>query len=416
MIEGIPSPAINPLDPAFARDPYPLFARLREHDPIHRDEVMNAWLVTSFDAFVAIMQDPRFTLDIREWEAYEAPTHPDLVRFRGIEEASLFALPQVDHLRVRRLVSKAFTPRAVRGLEPVIHSIVDECLARVRPAGRLDLVSDLAVFFPTYVISRLIGIPANSRRELRFEQLADVLIAQGSPLLSMAEKVAAAPQLEELYGLIEECIAERRRSPQDDILSALIHAEDEGKRLSREELLSLVGGLISAGSETTASSLVLGLRELLHRPDQLALFRARPELRPNAAEELLRHQVPGYFTMRVAREDVAIEGRAIRRGQLVLPSIAAAHRDPARFPDPDRVDVTRDLSEAALFGRGPHSCLGAQLARLELRVAYGKLVDELPGLRLACAYDEAPFARHPVIRSIASLPLEFDAEAAGRRD
>jgi cytochrome P450 len=409
MIDGIPSPAINPLDPACARDPYPLFARLREHDPIHRDEVMNAWLVTGFDAFVAIMQDPRFSLDIREWEAFEAPTHPDLLRFRDINDASLFALPQVDHRRVRRLVSKAFTPRAVRSLEPVIHSIVDECFARVRAAGRMDLVSDLAVFFPTYVISRLIGIPANSRRELRFKQLADVSIAQGSPLVPMSEKIAAAPLLDEFYGLIDECIAERRQAPQDDILSALIHAEEEGKRLSREELLSLVSGLISAGSETTASALVLGLRELLHRPDQLAAFRAQPELRANAAAELLRHQMPGYFTMRIALEDVAIGGRTIRRGQLVLPSIAAAHRDPARFPDPDRVDIARDLSEVAVFGRGPHSCLGAQLARLELSTAYAKLVDELPGLRLARGYDEVPFALHPVIRSIASLPLEFDA-------
>jgi cytochrome P450 len=408
MIEDVPSPALNPLDPACARDPYPLFARLREHDPVHRDEVMNAWLVTSFDAFLAIVQDPRFTLDIREWEAFEPATHLDLLRFRGIDDAQLFTLPQVDHRRVRRLVSKAFTPRAVRAIEPVIHSIVDDCFARVRATGRIDLVSDLADSFPTYVVSRVIGIPANSRRETRFKQLADVVIAQASPLLPMAERIAAVPLREELYALIDECIAERRRAPQDDILSALVHAEDDGKRLSREELLALVSGLISAGSETTASALVLGLRELLHRPDQLARFREHPALRPNAAEELLRHQMPGYFTMRVALEDVALQGRTIRRGQLVLPSIAAAHRDPARFPDPDRVDIARDLSEAALFGRGPHSCLGAQLARLELTVGYGKLVDALPNLRLGCAYDEVAFARHPLIRSIASLPLEFD--------
>jgi cytochrome P450 len=409
MTDDIPSPAINPLDPECARDPYPRFARLRERDPIHRDELMNAWLVTSFDAFVAIILDPRFTLDIREWDTFDPATHPDLLRFRGIDEAQLFALPPVDHRRVRRLVAKAFTPRAVRAIAPVIHSIVDDCFARVRSAGRLDLVSDLAAEYPTRVVSRVIGIPSNSRRELRFKQLADVLIAQASPLLPMAERIAAAPLREELYALVDECIAERRRAPQDDILSALIHAEDDGKRLSREELLALVSGLISAGSETTASALVLGMRELLRRPDQLARFRAHPELRANAAEELLRHQMPGYFTMRVALADVAIEGRTIRRGQLVLPSIAAAHRDPARFPDPDRVDIGRDLSEAALFGRGPHSCLGAQLARLELSIAYGKLVDELPNLRLACGYDEVPFARHPLIRSIASLPLEFDA-------
>ena len=412
MIDGIPSPAINPLDPACARDPYPIFERLRQRNPIHHDDVMNAWLITSFDAFVQVIQDPRFSVDVCEWEAYEPATHRDLMRFRAIDDANLFSLPQTDHRRVRRLVSKAFTPRAVRELAATIDSIVDDCLARVRPAGRLDLVSDLADAFPTYVISRLIGIPANSRRERRFKELADVVLAQASPLLPMGERIAAIPLREEFFGLVDECIEERRRAPKDDILSGLLHAEEEGKRLAREELLALLSGLITAGSETTASALALGVRELLHQPDQLVLVRQHPELRPRAAEELLRHQMPGYFAMRVPTEDVVIEGREIRHGQLVLPSIAAAHRDPARFADPDRVDVTRDLSEAALFGRGPHSCLGAQLARLELSIAYGKLVDELPGLRLGCAYDEVPFAAHPLIRSVASLPLEFDAHSA----
>ena len=407
MIDSIPSPAINPLDPAFARDPYPIYERLREQDPIRHDEAMNAWLVTSFDACISVMQDPRFTLDVREWEGYQPPTHPGLVRFRAIDDASLFALPEVDHRRVRLLVASAFTPRAVRALAPVIHEIVDDCLASVRGAGRLDLVSDLANILPTYVIGRLIGIPANSSRERRFKELADVAIAQASPLLSMEERVAAIPLREELFGLVDDCIAERRSAPKEDILSRLIHVEEEGKQLSREELLALVTGLITAGSETTASALVLGMRELLHRPDQLHLFRTRAEIRGNAAEELLRHQMPGYFTMRIPIEDVVMEGREIQRGQLVLPCVAAAHRDSVRFADPDRLDLERDLSEAAVFGRGPHSCLGAQLARLELQVAYAKLVDELPDLRLACTYDEVPFAMHPLIRSVTSLPLEF---------
>jgi len=407
MIDAMPSPAINPLDPEFARDPYPVFEYLRQHDPIHRDEVMNAWIVTSFDACIAIMHDPRFVLDIRQWEGYQPPTHPDLLRFRAIDDASLFNLSEADHRRVRMLVSKAFTPRAVQELAPLVHGIVDDCLAPVRGAGRFDLVSALAEAFPTYVISRLIGIPANSDRERRFKQLADVAIAQASPLLSMEDRIAAIPLRAELFALVEDCINERREVPKDDILSRLIHAEADGKRLSREELLALVSGLVTAGSETMASTLVLGMRELLHRPDQLDLFRARPELRRNAVEELLRHQMPGYFTMRVPTEDVVIDGCEIGRGQLVLPSIVAAHRDPARFPDPDRVDIERDLSEAALFGRGPHSCLGAQLARLELEIAYSKLVEELPNLELGCAYDDVPFAAHPLIRSATSLPLDF---------
>lgn len=409
MNETIPSPAFNPLDPTWARDPYPSFARLRECAPVHFDAAMNAWLITSFDACIAVLQDRRMTLDVREWEGYQAPTHPDLRRFQAIDDVNLFNLPEVDHRRVRLLVSKAFTPRAVRALEPLIRGIVDDCLASVRPTGSLDLVKDLADAYPTYVVSRLIGIPANSSRERRFKELADVTTAQASPLLSMEARIAAIPLREELFALVDECIEERRREPQDDILSRLIHAEAEGKQLSREELLSLVSGLVTAGSETTASALVLGMRELLHQPEPFERFRTQPELRRNAAEELLRHQLPGYFTLRIPKEDVEIEGQVIRRGQLVLPCIAAAHRDPERFEDPDRLDITRDLSEAALFGRGPHSCIGAQLARLELTVAYGKLVDELPNLRLGCDYESVPFASHPLIRSATSLPLEFDA-------
>ena len=141
MTDTLPSPAINPLDPAFARDPYPTFARLRRHDPIHRDEVMNAWIVTSFDACISIMHDPRFVLDIREWEGFQPPTHPDLLRFLAIDDASLFNLSEVDHRRVRLLVSKAFTPRAVHALAPLVHAIVDDCLAPAKATGRLDLVS-----------------------------------------------------------------------------------------------------------------------------------------------------------------------------------------------------------------------------------------------------------------------------------
>lgn len=407
MTDAIPNPAINPLDPTCARDPYPALARLRDHDPIYWDEGMTAWLITNFEDCIGVMQDPRFTLDVRQWEGYQPPTHPDLLRFRSVDDANLFSLSPGDHRRVRLLVSKAFTPRAVRALEPMIHAVIDDCLAPVRATGRIDLVADLADVFPTNVISRLIGIPANSSREKRFKDLADVAIAQASPLITIEERIAAIPLREELFGLVGDCIDERRKAPVDDILSQLIHAEEGGERLTREELLALVSGLITAGSETTASALALGMRELLHRREQLELFRSRPEIRANAAEELLRHQMPGYFTMRVPTQDVVIKGREIRRGKLVLPSIAAAHRDPEMFVDPDRVDVERDLSEAALFGRGPHSCLGGQLARLELSIAYGRLVDELPDLRLGCAYDEVSFAMHPIIRSVTSLPLEF---------
>jgi cytochrome P450 len=409
MAESSPSiPTINPLDTEFARDPYPALKTWREQAPLHFDPLMSAWVVSRLDYVIEISTDPRFCLDIRQWEKYVPPVHPDLHRFSAIDDAGLFNLPKADHTRVRRLVGKAFTPRAVEALRPMIEEILDEVLAPVRGTGRIELVSQLADFYPIRVISRMLGIEANSQRERRFKELSDVVISLQSPLLGENDRLEMMDDRAELLELIQEVVAERKQDPGDDILSRLIAAEEEGEHFSNDEMLALLTGLVTAGSETTANALTLGVREMLHSPGQLALYRERPDLRRNAVDELLRVQMPGYYGMRVANEDVPFAGETIRKGQLVLTNTAAAHRDPELFPNPDAVDIARDLGSAAVFGRGAHLCLAAQLARLELERAYTRLFTEFDGLRLAIPYDEVPFASHPLVRRIAELPLEFD--------
>lgn len=408
-----PRPLVNPLNPDFARDPHPTFHQLRRHGPVVWEPTMKAWLVVGFDAMVEVLRHPRLSTDIRNWEGWVPPPPSPSRRLREAEDSHIFALSPADHRRVRGLVSKAFTPRAIAALAPMIEGIVGECLEQVRGRGEMDLVADLADAYPTRVISRMIGIPPQSERERRFKQLADVLIELGSPNVPAEMRARLAPEREEMLDLMEGVIAERRAQPGDDILSRLIAAEEAGKQLSNPELLTLVSGLVTAGSETTANAVVLGVRDLLHHPDQLALYRERPALRANAVEELLRFQLPGYFSMRVPLEDVVIGGTRMRKGQLVLPSMTAAHRDPARFPDPDRLDLTRDLSEAAIFGRGAHHCIGAQLARQELEIAYTRLFGELPDLRMTCAYDEVRFRPSMLVRSVAALPLAFTPVRTG---
>ncbi|MCH2173874.1 cytochrome P450 [Myxococcota bacterium] len=400
---------IDPLDTNFARNPYPVFRALRERDPVHWWEDGPGWVLTRFTDVVEGFKHPDLSGNIRHWELFREPTHPDLKRLRPYDDALLTALEDDHHNRVRRLVAKAFTPRSVARLEPVMKEILDDCLAPHRKRGNLELMQDVARSYPTRVISRMLGIPSDTQREQRFKELSDILISLTSPLVSEEERIAGAAAREEMLALVEEVLDERRHQPQDDILSALLAAEDDGQTLSTTELLSLVPLIILAGSETTANSLGIGLLDLLRHPDQFALFRDEPALRPRAIEELLRFQQPGYFLARYALRDLEFGGRKIRKGQLVLLSSPAAHRDPEAFPDPDHLDLRRMPDQTAVFGHGVHFCLGAQLARLELSTALTKLVDEFPGLRLSVPAEEVEFEPNIQIRTLGALPLAFDA-------
>ncbi len=400
-------PSFDPLDPVFVADPRPAYHQMRDHAPIAWSEDKRAWIVTGYPEYLATARDPRLSMNMKYWEHFDPPANPVTDRLHRLDEHSMTSSVE-RHDRVRRIVSSAFRPRAVARLAPLIENTVDELIEAQRPAGRIDLVGDFGSPFPTRVISRMIGIEPNSTREDRFKELSDDVIAIFSPLLSGEDRRRAEVSQEELGKLIEQVVLEHEGSERDDILSALLEAESDGKALSRDELVSLVYGLILGGTETTTNSVVLGTLEMLRNPEQIALFRDRPDLRAGAVMELLRVQFPGFFLARYATEDIEIAGVAIRKGQGLLISVHAANCDPRAFDDPDRLDITRDARELQeVFGSGRHFCLGANLARLELAAAYSKIFDTLPDLRLAVPECDLRYRKNVAVRSLEALPLEF---------
>ncbi|MCP4907862.1 MAG: cytochrome P450 [bacterium] len=409
MAASVSPPTFDPLDPAFVADPRPAYHRVRAHAPIAWSEEKRAWIVTGHPEYLAIARDPRFSMNMKDWEHYDPSVAPENDRLRRLNENSM-SMSMDKHDRIRKIVNVAFRPRSVAKLLPLIERTLDELVEPCRPTGRIDLVADVAGPFPTRVISRMIGIEPNSAREGRFKELADDVIAVFSPLLSGVERRRAEASQEELLKLIDQVILEHEGVARDDLLSMLLEAESDGKSLSRDELISLVYVLILGGTETTANSFVLGVLEMLRNPDQLELFRTRPELRSSAVMELLRTQFPGFFITRYATEDVEVAGIAIGRGQGLLVSVHAANCDPRVFPDPDRLDITRDGRELQeVFGSGRHFCLGANLARLELSTAYAKVFDTLPNLRLAVPESELRYHENVAVRSLEALPLEFSS-------
>jgi cytochrome P450 len=391
---------LNPMDPAFVADPYPTYRRLRAEDPVHHSP-LGFWVLTRYDDVIAALRDPRLAKEaIAAWVAarFGAPM-PAL----GL---SMLDRDPPDHTRLRGLVSKAFTPRVVEGLRPHIQQIVDGLLDRAEDAGALDLIEGFAYPLPVIVICEMLGVPVADHERFKGWSL-DIARGLDSALLptdsdvprrSMAARTALADYFREL-------IARRRAAPRADLLSGLIAAEEAGDKLSENELLATCILLLIAGHETTVNLIGNGTLALLRHPDQLRLLRENPGLIGSAIEELLRFDGPVQRTARIPSEDVVIAGHTIARGEMVMPFIGAADRDPAQFPDPDRLDITRTDNRHIAFGWGIHFCLGAPLARIEGQIAIGTLVRRLPKLALAT---EAPeFRQSLTLRGLASLPVTF---------
>jgi cytochrome P450 len=307
------------------------------------------------------------------------------------------------HTRLRRLVSRAFTPRAIAALRPSIQRVVDDCLARVAGRGEMDVIADLALPVPATIICEMLGVPIEDRDTFTV-WTAQATFGLAAPLLppDVVERAAAAGMA--LANYFQELIATRRAHLTGDILSALIRAEEEGDRLSGPELISQAIGLLIAGFETTIGLIGNGVRALVRHPDQLALLRARPELIESAVEECLRWDGPIILTARVLHADAEFSGVTIPVNTRVWGMLAAANRDPAVFPDPDRFDVARQPNEHFAFGGGAHFCLGAHLARLEGQIAIGSLVARFDDLALVSDQVEWGLS---LFRVPGRLPLRF---------
>jgi len=390
----------NPIDPEFVADPYPTYHRLRAEDPVHHSP-LGFWVLSRYDDVVAALRDPRF--------AKEAIASVVAARF-GISVAgpglSMLDRDPPNHTRLRGLVNKAFTPRVVEVLRPRVQAIVDELLDRVRDQGSMDLIEDFAYPLPVIVICEMLGVPLADRDRFKTWGLD---IARGldaiwlPPDSEVAVRSAASRRAIAEY--FRELIAERRTEPRGDLLSGLIAAEEAGDHLSVEELLATCILLLIAGHETTVNLIGNGTLALLRHPAELRRLRDDPGLITTAVEELLRFDGPVQRTARVPSEDVTIAGRTIPAGEIVMPFIGAADRDPAQFPDPDRLDIARADNRHIAFGWGIHFCLGAPLARVEGQIAINTLARRLP--KLALAADKPDYRQSLTLRGLKTLHVTF---------
>jgi pimeloyl-[acyl-carrier protein] synthase len=366
----------NPFLPEVREDPYPTYHALREADPVHRSPFMPMWILTRYQDVALVLRDGRFLADRRKADGFQP--------LPGIDGTpSMLVLDPPDHTRLRGLVSKAFTPRMVERLSVQARAIVDAALDAAAERGAMELVEDLAYPLPVTVIARMLGVPEEDWT--RFRDWSRVLVGELDPVAiqdpeRLAEFIAAEKAIN---AYLAEVVARRRREPGDDLISALIAVEERGDALSERELVVMLVLLLVAGHETTVNLIGNAVLALLHNPDQLALLRSHPDLLPGGLEELLRWDSPVQLTARVVGETCELGGRTLRQGELVMTLLGAANRDPAQFPEPDRLDLTREPNQHFSFGRGIHFCLGAPLARLEGRVAVGSLVGRFPELRLA---------------------------------
>ncbi len=398
--------AYNPLDKRYQTDPYPLYRQLRERDPFHRSRLINGWVLTRYADVIEVLRDPRFIADDMKLpfaQKQRAQLIKDgLIREDESSTISMLRNDPPDHTRLRSLVSKAFTPRTIEALRPRIETIVQELLDAVAADGGMEVVGTLAYPLPVIVIAEMLGVPAEDREQ--FKRLSDEAV-RGIGTISFTDVQRAQGAFRELRAYFERIAEERRREPREDLLSALLVAEQEGDKLTMDEVFSTCILLLVAGNETTTNLIANGLYALLEHPDQLDLLRDDPALMESAVEELLRYDSPVQATSRFVLEDVGVNGHAVSTEQQVIALLGAANRDPEQFEDPERLDITRRDNRHVAFGHGIHYCLGAPLARLEAPIAFQALLERFPNLRLTKERPQP--GDNLILHGLKTLPVAF---------
>jgi cytochrome P450 len=399
-------PLFNPLSPEFIRDPYPHYARMRATDPVHLTQ-HGMYVASRHADITVVLRDKRFGKEyVERTKRRYGPNVMDEPVFRNFALTMLQQDPP-DHTRLRGLVVKAFTARRVEDMRPRIQQVVDENLDRIVPEGKMDLIEDFAYRLPVTIICDMLGIPAEHREMFYTGARSSGRILEPVPMTPEEVKQSNASQaMAKMY--FDQLFDLRRKNPGDDLTTQLLQAEEDGSKLSNDELYANIILLFGAGHETTVNLIGNGLLALYRNPDQLALLKADPSLISNAIEEFLRYDSSVQMTGRTALEDIEdLGGRRIPRGESVLCLLGSANRDPAVYPDrPDRLDITRPRIRPLSFGGGIHLCLGAQLARIEAEVAISTLLRRLPELRLDDA--ENPEWRPSfVLRGLKSLPASW---------
>ncbi len=402
---------LNPFEPGFFDDPYAQYAQLRSSDPVHFSP-LDVWVLFRYDDCFQLLRDPSTSVDIRteleladdrrqRFDVFEQ-MFPDR---EPRDSTSMLSADPPDHTRMRKLVSKVFTPRRVEELRPMVQELVDAALDDVAEKGEMDLIAELAVPLPFTVISEMLGMPDADRDQLR--EWSGRMVKLLDPVLTQEEVASAMEANDHMFAHVADVIEWKRKHLEDDLLSAMITAEEDGDVLTTEELSDNVGLLFVAGHETTVNLIGNGTLALLRHRDQLERLAADPSLDANAVEELLRFDSPVQFSRRIVTKDVIIGGQHIEAGRFVMTCLGSANRDERVFgDDADDVDLGRPSASRLLsFGSGIHHCLGASLAKLEGQVALGTLVRRFPNMEMI---DDRPhWNGRIVLRGLTDLRLSL---------
>jgi pimeloyl-[acyl-carrier protein] synthase len=392
------------LDPEILADPFTHYHSLRSYDPVHWDPYMHAWVVTSYPEALAVLMNCSADRTPTE-ELLNQLELPVMKPFAEVMRRQMMFMDGAQHTRLRNICSAAFTPRRVEGLRAVIQSIAQELLDKVIPSGQMDLIADFANPYPATVTARLLGLPAEDHRQLHawVLDLAELLgNFQHDP-----NRVAKIVQsLEELKNYVAARIQELRKCPEDCLIYSLMTAEVDGQRLSEEEVIANTIITLIGGHETTTNLIASGFLTLLRHANSLEQLREHPEIAASAVEELLRYESPVQHTARIASADMQLGGKTIRKGAKVVAALAAANRDPNRFPEPDRLDLLRSDNRHLAFGWAAHFCFGAPLARMEGQIAFNTLLRRLKNPVLLDP--ELQWRENAGLRGLTKLRIAFD--------
>jgi pimeloyl-[acyl-carrier protein] synthase len=399
------------LEPELLADPYPLYRQLRDEDPVHWDPFLHAWVVTRYADVVTVLQ---------KFLAERMPGPGEFAAL-GLNEISPIAAVVVKqmifmdppaHTRLRSLCAAAFTPARVQRLRDHIQEITDQLLDATLPEGRMDLIGDFANLLPATVTAEMMGVPVEDRDLLKRWSL-DFSGVLGNFQHNPEHTVAMRKTVDEMAAYYREQMREQLRHPREGVLEALMKAEIDGDRLSEEEIIANSIITMTGGQETTTNLIGNGLLSLLKHPDQLQILREDPSLIPEAVEELLRFESPIQHTGRLAPYDIELGGKTIRKRQAVLAVIGAANHDPARFPDPETLDVRRRDNRHLAFGWAAHFCFGAPLARVEGQIALATILRRTSDLALETRYPQ--WRQNLAFRGLEALPISFRMVEANTR-
>ena len=393
----------------FNQNPHKHFRWLRENAPVHRAKLSmwtNGYLITRYDDVNALLMDnDRLIKNPRTAKEESGKGRGIWVpkAFRPLMH-NMLNTDEPDHRRLRNLVHKAFTPRMIMKLQPRIEAIADELLHEAKKQSEVDLVSAFALPLPVTVIAEMVGIPPEDRD--RFRSWSERIVTNPTPINMLKATFA----IRDFMRYMDELTTKRRADPQDDLVTALVQAEDEGDKLTQDELVGTVFLLLVAGHETTVGLIANGTRALLAHPEQFDLLKSQPELIGSAIEEMLRYNGPLQITEQAfAKREFTLHGVTIPHGAMLLPSILSANRDERAFDNPNMFDIQRKPNKHLAFGKGIHYCLGAPLARLEANVAFCSLIRHAPNLQLAVPADALRYENMMMINRFASLPVNLRA-------